>query len=112
MEAKNKLSIGYFQATGFLLLMPALSFWALWIILLSVKTQLPPKERLNEYLKYFPDFLRDTHLIFLIAAITLALAIIFSILRLKTTNRAFKVLAAVTILFGSLLYIFHISLLI
>ncbi|MDP4173428.1 MAG: hypothetical protein Q8933_05630 [Bacteroidota bacterium] len=112
MESKDKLSIGYFQAVGFLLLMPSFCFWALWAILQSVKTQVsPPEERIQEYLKYFPEFFRNTSLIFYFAAFTLILAIIFSLLRFKTVNKAFKVLAVITIFIGSFLLIFHISLL-
>lgn len=109
METKNKLSIGYFQAAGFLALMPAFCFWILWVLLQPLSEKLTSAERIELYLLYFPDIMKDTHLIFIIAAVTISISVLLSIWNIRFVNKAFKVLGVMTILLGALLFIFELT---
>ena len=108
MEETKKITKGFFQIAGFILLIPSIFIWIHWIKTFQSYTKASPSEKTKLFLDYFPSIIQNIYIINFITIITLILAIIFSSIRIKDVKTPFKVLGIFSIIIGSLILLLQL----
>ena len=93
----NTLSI-----LGAVLLLPSLLIWALWIQTFSANPSASPSEKVEIFLGFFPNFLRNVDATSKIVLLSSVAAIIVSAFGLRWASVRYKVLGIVVIVISSL----------